>query len=125
MLGELPLAWLTSILATILILVFFITSGDSATLVLATMSTDGDVNPKNRTKIIWGVLVSGIALVLLMAGGLKAVQTATIVFALPFSLVLVLMAIALVRAIRQDWQAHEVRERQLRKKMERLLHPSD
>lgn len=69
MLGELPLAWLTSILATILILVFFITSGDSATLVLATMSTDGDVNPKNRTKIIWGVLVSGIALVLLMAGG--------------------------------------------------------
>ena len=109
----------------ILILVFFITSGDSATLVLATMSTDGDVNPKNRTKIIWGVLVSGIALVLLMAGGLKAVQTATIVFALPFSLVLVLMAIALVRAIRQDWQAHEVRERQLRKKMERLLHPSD
>ena len=125
LLGELPLAWLTSILATILILVFFITSGDSATLVLATMSTDGDVNPKNRTKIIWGVLVSGIALVLLMAGGLKAVQTATIVFALPFSLVLVLMAIALVRAIRQDWQAHEVRERQLRKKMERLLHPSD
>ena len=122
LLGELPLAWLTSILATILILVFFITSGDSATLVLATMSTDGDVNPKNRTKIIWGVLVSGIALVLLMAGGLKAV---TIVFALPFSLVLVLMAIALVRAIRQDWQAHEVRERQLRKKMERLLHPSD
>ena len=92
---------------------------------MATMSTDGDVNPKNRTKIIWGVLVSGIALVLLMAGGLKAVQTATIVFALPFSLVLVLMAIALVRAIRQDWQAHEVRERQLRKKMERLLHPSD
>ena len=125
LLGELPLAWLTSILATILILVFFITSGDSATLVLATMSTDGDVNPKNRTKIIWGVLVSGIALALLMAGGLKAVQTATIVFALPFSLVLVLMAIALVRAIRQDWQAHEVRERQLRKKMERLLHPSD
>ena len=125
LLGELPLAWLTSILATILILVFFITSGDSATLVLATMSTDGDVNPKNRTKIIWGVLVSGIALVLLMAGGLKAVQTATIVFALPFSLVLVLMAIALVRAIQQDWHAHELRERQLRKEVERLLHPND
>ncbi|MFZ1418910.1 MAG: BCCT family transporter [Burkholderiaceae bacterium] len=125
LLGELPLAWLTSILATILILVFFITSGDSATLVLATMSTDGDVNPKNRTKIIWGVLVSGIALALLMAGGLRAVQTATIVFALPFSLVLVLMAIALVRAIQQDWHAHELRERQLRKEVERLLHPND
>ena len=125
LLGELPLAWLSSIVATILIVIFFITSGDSATLVLATMSTDGDVNPKNRTKIIWGVLVSAIALALLMAGGLKAVQTATIVFALPFSLVLVLMAMALVRAIRQDWHAHEVRERQLRKEMARLLHPND
>ena len=123
LLGEMPLAWFSSVLATILILVFFVTSGDSATLVLATMSTDGDPDPKNRTKIIWGVLVSGIALALLMAGGLKAVQTATIVFALPFSLVLVLMSVALVRAVREDWHAHELRERQLRKEVERFLHP--
>ena len=94
------------------------------TLVLATMSTDGNPNPNNRTKIIWGLLVSGIALSLLMAGGLKAVQTATIVFALPFSLVLVLMAIALVRAVQQDWHAHDLRERQLRKEVEKLLKKS-
>ena len=124
LLHQLPLGWLTSIVATMLIVVFFVTSGDSATLVLATMSTDGNPNPNNRTKIIWGLLVSGIALSLLMAGGLKAVQTATIVFALPFSLVLVLMAIALVRAIQQDWHAHELRERQLRKEVEKLLKQS-
>lgn len=122
LLQQLPLGGLTSIIATVLIVVFFVTSGDSATFVLASMSTGGAPNPRNRTKIIWGLLVSGMAVVLLMAGGLKAVQTATIVFALPFSLVLVLLAIALVRAVQQDWQAQELRERQLRKEIEHFLH---
>ncbi|MFV0681347.1 BCCT family transporter [Ottowia sp.] len=119
LLGELPLSTITSILATVLVLVFFVTSGDSATLVLATMSNDGNPIPPNRSKVVWGVLVSGIAIALLLAGGLKAVQTATIVFALPFSLVLVLMAIALTRAIRQDWEAEQRHERDLKHLVER------
>ena len=74
-----------------------------------------------RSKILWGCLVSGIALALLLAGGLKAVQTATIVFALPFSIVLVLMGVALMRAIRQDWQEEQRQQRELRRRMRNLM----
>ena len=66
-------------------------------------------------------MVSGIALALLLAGGLKAVQTATIVFALPFSIVLVLMGVALMRAIRQDWQEEQRQQRELRRRMRNLM----
>lgn len=121
MLEQLPFTTLTSMVATLLVLIFFITSGDSATLVLASMSQNGIPTPSNRSKILWGLLVSGIALALLLAGGLKAVQTATIVFALPFSIVLVLMAIALMRAIKQDWAEEQRQQRELRRKMRTLV----
>ena len=124
LLQQLPLSVVTSALATLLVVVFFVTSGDSATLVLATMSHDGDPQPPNRSKIIWGVLVAGIAIALLLAGGLKAVQTATIVFALPFSLVLVLMAVALVRAVREDWRAEQRHDRELLRKLEQWPEPT-
>ena len=107
--------------ATLLVMVFFVTSGDSATLVLGMMSTGGNPNPPNRIKIMWGGLVSAIAVSLLLAGGLKAMQTATIVFALPFSLVLVLMAISVTRAIHQDWHAEQDHEKALRKKIRALI----
>ena len=123
MLQQLPLATLTSIIGTLLVVVFFVTSGDSATLVLATMSHGGAENPPHRSKIIWGVLIAGIAAALLLAGGVQAVQTASIVFALPFTAVVVLMAVALVRAIRADWEADQKRQRALRRRMEQLVQP--
>ena len=121
MFNALPLGGVMSVVATLLVLVFFVTSGDSATLVLGMMSSGGDPNPSNRVKVMWGVLVSAIAISLLFAGGLKAVQTATIVFALPFSVVLVLMATSVTRAIHQDWQADQRREKDLRKKVRALV----
>jgi glycine betaine transporter len=63
------------------------------------------------------VLVAGIALSLLLAGGIIAVQAATIVFALPFSVVLLLMVISLVVAVRQEWHDEDARERHLHKKL--------
>lgn len=119
--SALPGGAIMSVVVTVLVLVFFVTSGDSATLVLSMMSTRGNPEPAARVKVIWGVLVSGIALSLLFAGGLKAVQTATIVFALPFSLVVVLMAVSVTRAIRQDWLADQQREKTLRRKMQALV----
>jgi glycine betaine transporter len=121
----LPLGTLLSIAATVLVLVFFVTSGDSATLVLGMMSTGGDPNPPGRVKLVWGVLVAAIAVSLLLAGGIKAVQTATIVFALPFALVLVLMALSLTRGVHQDWLAEQERERALRRRMRALLQQED
>jgi len=121
MFNALPMGAVMSVVATLLVMVFFVTSGDSATLVLAMMSTGGNPNPPNRVKIMWGVLVAAIAVSLLLAGGLKAMQTATIVFALPFSVVLVLMAVSVTRAIHQDWQAEQDQERALRKKIRALV----
>jgi glycine betaine transporter len=120
MFDALPLGALMSGAATLLVLVFFVTSGDSATLVLGMMSTGGAENPPARVKIVWGLLVAGIAISLLLAGGIKAVQTATIVFALPFTLVIVLMAVALWRRIQADWLEHERQERQLRRLVREL-----
>lgn len=121
MFDAMPLGGIMSAVATLLVLVFFVTSGDSAVLVLGMMSTGGNPNPASRVKIIWGLLVSGIAISLLMAGGLKAVQTATIVFALPFTLVIVLMVMSLWRAIREDWKEEERRERELRRRMRNMV----
>jgi glycine betaine transporter len=117
----LPLGGLMTGVATVLVLVFFVTSGDSATLVLGMMSTGGDENPRPRVKVIWGVLVAGIAISLLLAGGVKAVQTATIVFALPFTVVILLMAVALWRGVRDDWTEEQLRERALRRRMRELV----
>ena len=117
MFNALPFGMLMSGVATVLVMVFFVTSGDSATLVLGMMSTGGNPNPPNKVKIMWGVLVAGIAISLLLAGGLKAVQTATIVFALPFTIVIMLMAYSLWRAIREDWLVEQKQEKLLRQKM--------
>ena len=70
---------------------------------------------------MWGVLVAGIAISLLLAGGLKAVQSATILFALPFSLVIILMTVSLYRAMREDFHAEEVREKELRRKVRQMV----
>ncbi|MEC4723170.1 BCCT family transporter [Noviherbaspirillum sp. CPCC 100848] len=121
MFGAMPMGMAMSIIATLLVLVFFITSGDSATLVLGMMSTRGNPDPSPRIKIIWGSLVAGIAISLLLAGGIKAVQTATIVFALPFTIVIFLMVISLWRAVREDWQEEQRKERELRHRLRQLI----
>ena len=79
-----------------------------------------------RTRIIisfvlLGGLISGIAISLLLAGGLKAVQTATIVFAVPFAVVIVLMAVALWRGVRDDHEEEQQREKALRRRMREAL----
>ena len=121
MFDAMPFGMVMSVLATLLVFVFFVTSGDSAVLVLGMMSTGGNPNPPRRIKIIWGTLIAGIAISLLLAGGLKAVQTATILFALPFALVIVLMMISLGRALREDWLEEVRRERELRRRMREMV----
>ncbi len=116
--------WL-SLAATVLVLVFFVTSGDSATLVLATMSSGGRADPPAPLKLLWGLLVAAIAASLLGVGGVKALQTATIVFALPFTGVLVLLALALWRAAQQDEKALTREEKRLQARMRHLLPPEN
>jgi glycine betaine transporter len=121
MFGAMPFGIVMSCIATLLVLVFFVTSGDSAVLVLGMMSTNGNPNPPARVKVLWGVLVAGIAVSMLLAGGLPGLQTATIVFALPFALVIVLMVISLWRAMRTDWAEQQQREREMRRRLREIV----
>lgn len=103
-LNQLPLSMLVSILAIVLIITFFITSADSATFVLGMLSLKGTLNPSNRIKLVWGVLQSSIAAVLLLSGGLDGLKTASIVTALPFAVIMVLMCVSLRKALEAESQ---------------------
>lgn len=91
-----------SIVAVALLGTFFVTSANSATFVLAMFSEEGDLNPSNPKKILWGIIQALLALVLLMTGGLSALQTCSIVAAFPFAIIMVLSCYCLVKALTQD-----------------------
>jgi glycine betaine transporter len=101
-LANYPLSSLLSILAMILVGTFFITSADSGTFVLGMMTTNGSLTPGNKIKFTWGIMLAVISLVLLYSGGLQALQNTMIVAALPFSIIMALMAISLIKALNQE-----------------------
>ena len=97
-----PLGMLLSVVAIALLCTFFITSANSATFVLSMFSSAGDLNPGNSKKILWGVLQAMLALMLLMTGGLAALQTCSIVAAFPFAIIMALCCYCLLKALRQE-----------------------
>lgn len=101
-LDMLPLGILVSIVAMILIGTFFITSADSAAFVLAMLSTGGDENPRWTVKVMWGVFVALFAFVLLLAGGLTAVQNVAIITGVPFTILLIGMGVSLYKAVAEE-----------------------
>ncbi|MUK87697.1 BCCT family transporter [Ornithinibacillus sp. L9] len=104
MFDQLPISGILSLLAILLIFTFFITSADSATFVLGIQSTHGSLTPPNQVKIIWGLAQSSVALVLLYVGGLTALQNTIIAAAFPFSFVMILMVISLLKALNNEVQ---------------------
>ncbi|SDP68595.1 BCCT family transporter [Desulforhopalus singaporensis] len=100
----LPFTSLLSLVTMAIICIFFITSADSATYIVGVMSSGGDLNPKNALKVIWGALCSGVAIALLMTGGLKAVQTVSFIFSFPFMILMIFMAWSFLRSIKAEFQ---------------------
>jgi choline/glycine/proline betaine transport protein len=91
-----------SAVATLLIATYFITSSDSGTLVVNTLLSVGDPEPPMMHRVIWGLSEGAVAAVLLLAGGLSALQTASIVSALPFSVIMIFMVIGLMQSLRRE-----------------------
>ena len=92
-----------SVIIVILLLTFLVTSADSAVLIINTIAAAGDASQKKSHHIIvWGLALTLVIGVLLVAGGLNAINTAMIIGALPFSMVMALMGISLVKAVIQD-----------------------
>ncbi|UCZ53650.1 BCCT family transporter [Bacillus shivajii] len=111
-----------SILAVLLIIIFFITSADSASYVLGAMTSDGSLNPKLSVKVIWGFLIAGTASVLLLSGGLTGLQTASIVAALPFAMIMIVMLFSLIFMMGKDLRSEQklFRRRQTKKVKEEV-----
>ena len=104
-----PLAYLMSVIVVILLLTYLVTSADSAVLIINTINAAGDGGPKARPHIIfWGTALALVVGGLIVAGGLEAIKTAMVIGALPFSLVMVLMGLSLLRAIYRDGQRTKI-----------------
>lgn len=102
LLENLPLTTLFSLVAIVLICIFFITSADSSTFVCAMMTARGVQNPPAGLKVFWGLAQGAVATVLLLAGGLTALQSASIAAAFPFMIVCILMIASFVKALGYD-----------------------
>lgn len=97
------LAWGMALLIVVLLLTFLVTSADSAVLIVNTINAAGDEGPKSQPHILfWGAALALVVAGLLISGGTTAIQTAMVIGALPFSIVMALMAIALLKAICND-----------------------
>ena len=99
------LNWIMAALATFLLATWFITSSDSGTLVITTMLSMGDDHPPQQFRIVWGLGEGFVAAVLLMAGGLGALQTASIAAALPVSVIMLMMTYGIVKSLNEDSSA--------------------
>ena len=91
------------LLIVVLLLTFLVTSADSAVLIVNTINAAGDEGPKARPHILfWGIALALVVAGLLVSGGTSAIQTAMVIGALPFSVVMALMTVALLKAIYND-----------------------
>ena len=102
MLDGLPLAAITAMVAVLCITLFFVTSSDSASLVIDTIASGGKPHPAPWLRVFWAVAEGAVAAVLLLAGGLAALQAGAIATALPFCIVLLVGAFGLAKALNAD-----------------------
>ena len=109
MLDNLPLTEIASMLAIALVLIFFVTSSDSGSLVIDSITSGGKLDAPVPQRILWAVLEGTIAAALLYGGGneaLKALQAGTIATGLPFTIILILMSLSLARALAHDIKSY-------------------
>ncbi len=102
LLNSYPLGKIISIVVFINLMTFIVTSADSASFFVAMIMSKGDLNPNTPMRILWGIVIGAFALILLISGGLRGVQTASIVLALPFSVVMIAGMISFVKALKKE-----------------------
>jgi betaine/carnitine transporter, BCCT family len=103
MLAELPLAAITSFIGIVLVIVFFVTSSDSGSLVIDTITAGGKIDAPMPQRVFWCTFEGAVAIVLLLsAGGLASLQSMVISTGLPFTLVLLVMCWAVFRGLQAE-----------------------
>ncbi|UUU36475.1 BCCT family transporter [Streptomyces sp. CA-210063] len=101
-LDHFPLAGVTSVIAIVLVVMFFVSGADANTYVLSMMTSDGSLTPRRSVLILWGVLTGVTAVVLMLAGGLNALQNTVIVTSLPFLVIIAGLAVSFWKELRAD-----------------------
>ncbi|WP_373085088.1 BCCT family transporter [Sneathiella sp.] len=106
MLDQLPLASITSFIGIVLVIVFFVTSSDSGSLVIDTITAGGKVDAPVPQRVFWCIFEGAVAIVLLLSvGGLQSLQSMVISTGLPFTIVLLLMCWAIFKGLLAERRA--------------------
>jgi len=106
---QFPLATPLCVLALVMIVVFFVTSADSGILVMNSIATRNKPNSPRWQTIFWGVLLAMISMSLLYAGGIQSLQTMTLISALPFGLIMLILCFCLMKALNADRKYSEAK----------------
>jgi BCCT family betaine/carnitine transporter len=102
MLGQLPLTEISSFIGIVLVIVFFVTSSDSGSLVIDTITAGGKVNAPVPQRAFWAILEGVVAIALLLGGGLAALQAMAVSTGLPFTIVLLVGCISIVKGLMSE-----------------------
>jgi len=101
-----PLSMVTSILAMVVVIFFFVTSSDSGSMVIDIITAGGNPDPPKPQRLFWAILEGAVAAVLLLGGGMVALQTAAICTGLPFAVVMFLMCFAVIKGLVEYAKKH-------------------
>jgi len=111
MLEEFPLNFVTSLLGIVLVTSFFVTSSDSGSLVIDSITAGGKLDAPVGQRIFWALSEGGVAATLLLGGGLAALQTAATITGLPFALLLLIMSYSLYLGLKEEYEENLNRQR--------------
>lgn len=124
-LESLPGTEMLGVMILVLIVLFVITSANSATFVLGMFASRGVLAPSRLMRLTWGVIQVLVAGLLLLSGGLAALQTISIVAALPFMVLMIFMAASLLRALRGEIRQKELHDAIMYERLQRLIDAED
>src|SRR5690606_41901152 len=100
LLPDRPASGLVTGIASLIVVLFFVTSSDSGSLVVDMLSSGGDVDPPVWSRVLWSVLEGALAAALMLAGGLVALRGVAITIALPLSVGMILLCLPLLKQVR-------------------------
>ncbi|MFD1641210.1 BCCT family transporter [Halohasta litorea] len=107
LLEQFPLGAISGLLATLLVVTFFVTSSDSGSLVIDHLTSGGKHDVPKNQRVFWAVTEGAVAALLLWGGGLNALQTAAIATGFPFAIVLMLMCVTVYQGLKNEYEILE------------------
>ena len=102
MLEQFPLSSVTSVVVIVLVAVFFVSGADAASIVMGMLTCRGILEPPRAIVAFWGTAMGGVAITLLVAGGLNTLQQAAIVVGAPFALLMIVLVYSFYKALREE-----------------------